>query len=84
MLHVFSMVFGAKKLISELYMTSNVYVLHSTVQFCAVMYCKVQFYLKTVNYRHATCLLHGFWGKGNVLTHIYILSAQNCTVLCST
>ena len=66
MLHVFSMVFGAKKLISELYMTSNVYVLHSTVQFCAVMYCKVQFYLKTVNYRHATCLLHGFWGKGNV------------------
>ena len=63
MLHVFSMVFGAKKLISELYMTSNVYVQHSPVQFCAVMYCKVQFYLKTVNYRHATCLFHGFGGQ---------------------
>ena len=64
--HATCLFYGFWKLISELYMTSNVYVLHSTVQFCAVMYCKVQFYLKTVNYRHATCLLHGFWGKGNV------------------
>ena len=54
-----------------------------------LMYCKVQFFLN-VNYRHATCLFHGFGGKETHFwtsndVYVYVLhsAVQFCVVMYS-
>ena len=88
MLHVFSMVFGVKELISKLKMTLM-------FMYCTVLYnifpYIVQYstvFHKTVKNRHAICLFHGFWGQGTYFltwneAYIHVLhsTVQLCTIL---